>query len=184
MKLPSPRRDERSLKTIANSLSLAINKRKSKKLPSPTKFSYLINNGILSQEELRQAIAEARTNGMDIETLLLEKFKIKRNDFGKSLEEFYNVPYYGYSSDIVLPSSLFTGLNTNFLLKNNWLPIAKDEEGNKITVLIDNPANQDRIQSIKLIFTKKALDFKVGLKADINDFLKATPEDDEGPDGT
>nr|WP_272908638.1 ATPase, T2SS/T4P/T4SS family [Nitrospina gracilis] len=170
--------DERSIKTIANSLALAIKNKQKQKMAKPTKFSYLINNGIITQNELTKAISKARTSGVDIETILLDEYKISRGDFGKSLEEFYNIPYFGYSADIVLPQSLFTGLNTNFLLKNNWLPIAKDEEQNKVTILIDNPANQDKIQSIKLIFTKRTLDFKVGLRADIHDFLNATPEDD------
>ncbi|MGP0564951.1 MULTISPECIES: ATPase, T2SS/T4P/T4SS family [unclassified Nitrospina] len=170
--------DERSIKTIADSLALAIKNKQKQKMAKPTKFSYLINNGIITQDELTKAISKARTSGVDIETILLDEYKINRSDFGKSLEEFYNIPYYGYSPDIVLPQSLFTGLNTNFLLKNNWLPIAKDEEQNRVTILTDNPANQDKIQSIKLIFTKRTLEFKVGLRADIHDFLNATPEDD------
>jgi len=96
------------------------------------------------------------------------------NDYGKSLEEFYKAPYVGFSDQVILPQSLFTGLNTNFLAKNNWLPIEKSE--NKVTILIDNPTNQDKFQNIKLIFSKKALEFKVGLKTDIHDFLKVTPD--------
>ena len=107
--------------------------------------------GLLSQEELTKAITQARTQGIDIETILLGELKIKRKDYGQSLEEFYKVPYVGFSDQVVLPQSLFTGLNTNFLAKNNWLPIEKSE--NKVTILIDNPANQDKIQNIKLIFT-------------------------------
>ncbi|NIQ02427.1 MAG: GAF domain-containing protein, partial [Nitrospinaceae bacterium] len=168
--------DEKCILAISQSLSLAIHNQQKRAKTKPTKFSYLINNDLLSQEELTKAITLARTSGQDIETILLEEFKVKRNDYGKSLEEFYKVPYVGYSESRVLPGSLFTGLNTNFLAKNNWLPIEKDEH--KVTILIDNPANQDKIQNIKLIFSKKALEFKVGLKADIHDFLKITPSDD------
>jgi len=166
--------DEKCILAIGQSLSLALNNQQRQAKTKPTKFSYLINNGLLSQEELTKAITQARTNGIDIEATLLDEFKVKRKDYGKSLEEFYKVPYVGYSDDVVLPQSLFTGLNTNFLAKNHWLPIEKSE--NKVTILIDNPANQDKIQNIKLIFSKKALEFKVGLKTDIHDFLKVTPD--------
>ena len=166
--------DEKCILAIGQSLSLALYNQQRQAKTKPTKFSYLINNGLLSQEELTKAITHARTSGIDIEAILLDEFKIKRADYGKSLEEFYKVPYVGYSDEVVLPQSLFTGLNTNFLAKNNWLPIEKSE--NKVTILIDNPANQDKIQNIKLIFSKKALEFKVGLKADIHDFLKVTPD--------
>jgi type II secretory ATPase GspE/PulE/Tfp pilus assembly ATPase PilB-like protein/GAF domain-containing protein len=172
--------DEKCILAIAESLALAIYNQHKQSRTKPTKFSYLINNGLLSQEELTKAITQARTSGMDIETILLTEFKIKRKDYGKSLEEFYKVPYVGYSDQVVLPETLFTGLNTNFLAKNNWLPIEKDD--NKVIILIDNPANQDKIQNIKLIFSKKALEFKVGLKADIHEFLKVTPQADEDED--
>ena len=166
--------DEKYVLAIGQSLSLAIYNQQRQSKIKPTKFSYLINNGLLSQGELTKAITQARINGIDIEATLLKQFKIKRSDYGKSLEEFYKVPYVGYSDQVVLPQSLFTGLNTNFLAKNNWMPIEKS--ANKVTILIDNPANQDKIQNIKLIFSKKSLDFKVGLKADIHDFLKVTPD--------
>jgi len=166
--------DEKCILAIGQSLALAIHNQQKQAKTKPTKFSYLINNGLLSQEELTKAITEARVSGLDIETILLNETKIKRSDYGKSLEEFYKVPYFGFSDQVVLPQSLFTGLNVNFLAKNNWLPIEKND--NKVTILIDNPANQDKIQNIKLIFSKKALEFKVGLKADIHDFLKITPE--------
>ena len=84
---------------------------------------------------------------LDIETILLSDMKIKRADYGKSLETFYNFPYYGYSDQVVLPQSLFTGLNINFLLKNHWLPIQKEDD--TVTILIDNPANQDKIPPVE-----------------------------------
>ena len=166
--------DEKCALAIGQSLALALYNQQRQTKIKPTKFSYLINNGLLTQGELTKAITQARSQGIDIEAMLLNEFKIKRNDYGKSLEEFYKVPYVGYSDEFLLSQSLFTGLNINFLAKNNWLPIEKNE--NKITILIDNPANQDKIQNIKLIFSKKALEFKVGLKVDIHDFLKVTPE--------
>jgi len=172
--------DESCIDSIAESLALAISNHQKLSRTKPTKFSHLINNGLLSQQEMTKAISKARTSGLDIETILLNDMKIKRTDYGKSLETFYNVPYYGYSDQILLPQSLFTGLNTNFLLKNNWLPIQKEDD--TVTILIDNPANQDKIQNIKLIFPKQKLSFKVGLKADIQSFLNATPEDDYGDD--
>ena len=173
--------DEKCILAISQSLSLALHNQHKKSQTKPTKFSYLLHNGLISQEDLTKAITQARTTGIDIESILLNDFKVKRNDYGKSLEEFYKVPYMGYSDQITLRQSLFTGLNTNFLAKNNWLPVEKDD--NKVTILIDNPANQDKIQNIKLIFSKKALEFKVGLKADIHDFLKITPQGGDIDDG-
>ena len=95
--------DEKCILAISQSLSLAIHNQQKQAKTKPTKFSYLINNGLLSQQELTKAITQARTKGIDIEATLLNEFKVKRADYGKSLEEFYKVPYVGYSDQIVLP---------------------------------------------------------------------------------
>lgn len=168
--------DEKNATSIADTIGLAFFNQTKFVQQKPTKFSYLINNGILSDTELNQAIGKARRNQIDIEQLLLGELKISRKDLGKSLENFYSVPYVGYEQGTVLPSGLFEGLNLNFLQKNAWVPIGR--EGKKVTILIDNPLNQDKIQNIKLIFAKHELEFKVSLKADIQDFLTGTLADD------
>ncbi|QPJ63204.1 MAG: GspE/PulE family protein [Candidatus Nitronauta litoralis] len=173
---PFTSNDEKNATSIAETIGLAFFNQTKFVQQKPTKFSYLINNGILSDTELNQAIGKARRNQIDIEQLLLGELKISRNDLGKSLENFYNVSYVGYEQGTVLPSSLFEGLNLNFLQKNAWVPIGR--EGKKVTILIDNPLNQDKIQNIKLIFAKHELEFKVSLKADIHDFLTGTLADD------
>ena len=171
--------DEKNAELVSKTLALAFYNQSKFVAPKPTKFSFLITNGIISDQELGSAISRARRSQLDIETILLENTGVKSTDLGKSLENFYGVPYYGYDDSLVLPSHLFEGLNLNFLSKNYWVPIQK--EGNKITILIDNPLNHDKIQSIKLIFPKKALEFKVGLKSDIRNFLKASIAEDDGP---
>ncbi len=172
--------DEKNAASIAETIALAFFNQTKFVQQKPTKFSYLINNGILSESELNQAIGKARRSQVDIEQLLLGELKISRKDLGQSLENFYNVPYVGHEPGTVLPASLFEGLNLNFLQKNSWVPISR--EGKKVVILIDNPLNQDKIQNIKLIFAKHELEFKVSLKADIQDFLTGTLAEDEDTD--
>lgn len=170
--------DEKNAEMICKTLAVALSNQTKFVAPKPTKFSFLINHGIISDQELGTAISKARRSQLDIETILLEDTGVKRPDLGKSLENFYGIPYYGYDDSLVLPSHLFEGLNLNFLSKNYWVPIQK--EGNKITILIDNPLNHDKIQNIKLIFPRKELKFKVGLKIDIRNFLKSSIAEDDG----
>ncbi|MDH3257615.1 MAG: ATPase, T2SS/T4P/T4SS family, partial [Nitrospinota bacterium] len=172
--------DQKNVQMISETLALAFFNQTKFVHQKPTKFSYLTNNGIITERELTEAIGKARRNQMDIETILLNELKVTRKDLGKSLEQFYKVPYLGYNRSMVLPHSVFEGLNLSFLSKNFWVPIEKS--GNKVVVLIDNPFNKDKIQNIKLIFPKKNVEFKVGLKTDIRDFLSSTvAESDEGP---
>ncbi|MBC8282325.1 MAG: Flp pilus assembly complex ATPase component TadA, partial [Nitrospinae bacterium] len=177
--------DEKAASIIAETLALAFHNQEKYVEPKPTKFSYLIQNGIITEEELTQTTANARKGQMDIETVLMNSLKIQRKDIGKSLESFYQLPYFGYSDTVLLPAENLTGLNRNFLLKNYWIPIQKDPS--KITILINDPRNQDKIQNIKQIFPKSEIEYKIGLKVDIIDFLNSSlgmdptslPGDDE-----
>ncbi len=171
--------DEKNAKFISETLALAFHNQSKYVEQKPTKFSYLINNGIITEVELKEATAKARKTQLDIETILLKDLKLKRTDLGKSLETFYDTPYVPYSDTMVLPSDILTGLNRNFLLKNFWIPLQSD--GNKITILINNPIAQETISNIKLIFPRREIEFKVGLKVDIIDFFNANLGIDDSP---
>ena len=169
--------DQKNAQIISETLALAFFNQTKFVHQKPTKYSYLTNNGIITDRELTEAIGKARRNQIDIETILLQELKVTRDDLGKSMEQFYKVPYLSYNGSMVLPSSVFEGLNLSFLSKNFWVPIEK--VGNKVVILIDNPFNKDKIQNIKLIFPKKVVELNVGLKADIRDFLNSTVADSD-----
>ena len=163
--------DENFAKVISEVIALAFQNQEKFVLQKPTKFSHLVQNGFISEVELSHAITKARKNQVDIETVLLEDLGLQRKDIGKSMSEFFNLPYYGYSDSIILPKEVLSGLNKSFLAKNYWLPLQHD--GTKVIVLTNDPSNPDKYQNIKLIFPKKDVEFKIGLKADIVDFLNS-----------
>jgi signal transduction protein with GAF and PtsI domain len=95
------KKDEESVAEIAKSLGIAFsNLRKvsvATKKTVPTKFDSLVVNNRITQNELDTAIADARKGQTDIETLLIEKYKVQREDLGKSLAQFYKCPHIEYS---------------------------------------------------------------------------------------
>lgn len=161
--------DHKNALILSDHLALAFYNHKIASRKRRNKFAYLVENGLVSRDELNNAISKARKDQVDIESILLGELKLKRKDVGKSFEIFYEIPYAGYNESIILPQQIFAGLNKNYLAKNHWVPIHYSTE--KITILIDDPLNQDTISSIKMIFPKKHIDFNIGLKADIKDFL-------------
>jgi type II secretory ATPase GspE/PulE/Tfp pilus assembly ATPase PilB-like protein/transcriptional regulator with GAF, ATPase, and Fis domain len=163
--------DENFAKVISEVIALAFLNQEKYVQQKPTKFSDLVQNGFISEEELGHAITKARKNRVDVETVLLEDLGLQRKDIGKSMSEFFNLPYYGYSDSIILPKEVLSGLNKSFLAKNYWLPLQHD--GTKVVILTNNPSDPDKYQNIKLIFPKKEVEFKIGLKADIVDFLNS-----------
>ncbi len=169
--------DEKNAQIITEVLSLALHNQKKFVQQKPTKFSHLLNEGIITENELTTAISKARKSQIDIENILLDEMGLQREDIGKSLELFYSRPYFKYEDSIILPKDAMAGLNKAFMAKNYWIPIQID--GNKVTLLTNDPTNPDKAQNIKLIFPKKEIDYKVGLKADILDFLNSVLADGE-----
>ncbi|MGV7222448.1 MAG: GspE/PulE family protein [Nitrospinales bacterium] len=148
------------------------------------KYSYLIDNNLIQPKDLMGAISRSRKEGINVEDIFLKEHKIKRDDVGKSLELFYNIPYFGFNAENTLPKHFFNGLNMNYLRSNFWVPVQNDE---KVVVLVNNPMDMDKIRNIKMTFPKKEVEFKVGLKVDIMDFLgaktsSATIEEEEVDD--
>ncbi|NIR49775.1 GspE/PulE family protein, partial [candidate division KSB1 bacterium] len=176
---------ERNIIAIAQMLAIAFHNNSRFAKSKPHKFSYLINSGAISPEELEASMIKARRSKIDLETILLEERGIKRADLGKSLSNYYGVPYFGYSDSTILPKKYFEGLNKNYLIKHHWVPIQNDN--NLVIVLIDDPADGDKVRNIKMTFPKKEIQFKVGLRADIIDYLVKTPsgemhDDDDDDD--
>ncbi len=174
--------DERNAKIIAQTLALAFFNQQKINRQKRTKFGYLVESGIISQEELNNVTSKARKNQMDIETVLLGDLKLKRKDLGKALELYYSLPYQGFNDSIVLPQSNFSGLNKNYLAKNYWVPMQND--ATSTVILTDDPTNKDRIQNIQMIFPKKKLEVKVGLKVDIREYLLSAMTEDEAKSST
>jgi type II secretory ATPase GspE/PulE/Tfp pilus assembly ATPase PilB-like protein/GAF domain-containing protein len=161
--------DETNAMIVSQNLALAFYNQRKTYNRKPTKFGYMIESGCLSPEELNDAITKARNSQRNIEEIFLDELKLKRKDIGRSLEAYYKTPYSGFNSAEVLPETVFAGLNKNYLAKNNWVPLESNAQ--RVVILIDDPFNMDKTRNIKMIFAKKEVEFKVGLTADINDFL-------------
>ncbi len=166
------KKDEESVAEIAKCLGIAFHNLRKISKRTPTKFDYLIANGRITQAELDEAIAESRKGTTDIETLLIERYKVPRADLGKSLSNFYKVPHVEYSERIVLDQELLKTLNMDYLKKNHWIPLR--QERNVIEILTDDPNDLDKVQDIKRTFPGKTLKFSVGLRRDVNQFLSAS----------
>jgi type II secretory ATPase GspE/PulE/Tfp pilus assembly ATPase PilB-like protein len=162
--------DEASVARIAKTLGIAFNNQAQLGAQRRgTKFDYLIAQGLLSQDEVNQAIGVARQKSLDVETVLLEQFKVPRIELGMSLSQFYRVPFVEYDAKIIPPPDLMKDLKLEFLKRNLWLPIRRED--NAIVVLIDNPQDLQRVDAIYQLLRGKNIKLAVGFRKDINLFL-------------
>lgn len=173
------RKDEEAVDEIAKALGIAFfNLRKTSK-KNPTKFDLLVSNSRITQNELDQALADARKGMSDLESILIEKYKVPKLDIGKSLAQFYKCPYIEYSERTLVDVELLKNLNIDYLKKNHWMPLKRDRTA--IEILTDDPGDLDRVQDIKRTFPGLNIRFAVSLRRDIAQFLgSATGQSDNG----
>ncbi|OGB92001.1 MAG: pilus assembly protein [candidate division NC10 bacterium RIFCSPLOWO2_02_FULL_66_22] len=165
------KKDEESVVEITKTLGIAFYTQFKLARKTPTKFDSLVANSRITQAELDVAIAEARKGQTDVESILLDKYKVPKAEIGKSLSQFYKCPFIEYDDRTAIEPELLKTLNMDYLKKNFWIPLKRDKDG--IQILIDDPNNLDRIQDIKRIFPGRNVQFAVGLRRDILQFLYA-----------
>ncbi|MGH7209054.1 MAG: GspE/PulE family protein, partial [Nitrospiraceae bacterium] len=164
------KKDEDSVAEIAKGLGIAFfNLRKLAK-KTPTKFDHLVANNLITQAELESAIAEARKGSADLESLLIEKYKVPKAELGKSLSQFYKCPHVEYHERMFLDPELLKALNVDYLKKNYWTPLKREKTG--VEILIDDPNDLDKVQDIKRSFPGQTIRFAVGLRRDILQLLR------------
>ncbi|HYE92072.1 MAG TPA: GspE/PulE family protein [Terriglobales bacterium] len=174
--------DEANLARIAKTLGIAFHNQTQLTQRRPTKFGYLLDHNRITQEDINAAQAAARANGVDVETVLVEQYKVPKAEMGMSLSLFYRVPYQDFDERIVPPPDLMKDLKLEFLKRNYWLPLRREEDGS-ILVLIDNPQDLGKVDSITQLLPRQKIRFAVGLRKEIATFL-ATAAGEGGPQGS
>lgn len=164
------KKDEESVAEISRGLGIAFQNLQKLAKKAPTKFGALVTANRITQAELDSAIAESRKGPQDLETILLDKYKVPKTELVKSLSQFYKCPHVEYDEKIVPDPELIKPLNIEFLKKNFWMPLRRDKT--VIEVLIDDPNDLDKIQDIKRSFPGQSIKFSVCLRRDIAQFIK------------
>jgi type II secretory ATPase GspE/PulE/Tfp pilus assembly ATPase PilB-like protein len=164
--------DQDSAEEMAKVLGIAIyNQMKlSQTEKKRTKFDYLIKNNIITEKELEKAIKMAREKNEPIESLFINSLKVRKEEVGRSLGEYYECEYIPYDSNAPIPGELLAKLKRVYLKRNLWVPLGWEE--GKVKILIDNPERLDKIDSAKALIPADGYEFAVGLKEDILQYLE------------
>jgi len=163
--------DEAGVARLAKTLGIAFHNQYQLAQKRPTKFDYLLAQQRITQDELNAAIAEARKKATDAESILVEQYKVPKADIGTSLSTFYNCPFVEFDEKILVPPDLMKDLKVEYLKKNFWLPLRRED--NALLVLVDNPQDLQKIDSIGQLLPNQKIRFAVGLRKDILRFIGA-----------
>ncbi|HJS67646.1 MAG TPA: GspE/PulE family protein [Nitrospiraceae bacterium] len=132
----------------------------------------LVYRGIISLSDVSAAIDESKNGIFDLESVLLDRYRVPKDVLGSALSDFYQCPYLPYDERTVIDVDLLKTLNLDYLKKNLWLPIAR--RGALIDVLICDPHDLDKSWDVRRTFPGMTVRYAVGLRRDIEQFLHLT----------
>lgn len=134
-----------------------------------SRYDYLINEKVVTIEQLQKALAISKKMEKSVEFILIEQFKIKKEEVGKSLSLFYGCHFKNFDPEVPIPVELISNLKKSFLLQSLWVPLAGDKGG--VEVLIDDPRNLSKTDYIGALLKTKKIKLSVGIKEDIEAFI-------------
>jgi type II secretory ATPase GspE/PulE/Tfp pilus assembly ATPase PilB-like protein/GAF domain-containing protein len=157
------------LQEIAEVLGVAFYNQERYAHRRKTRFDYLISRDLLKEEYLEGAWEEAREQKETMETFLMKKYKISKEDMGKSFEAFFRCKFIEFNDKHPIPGDLLKNLKKEYLRRELWVPIGK-VEGN-IQVIVDDPNNILKRDTIESLLKTKAVRYDVALTEDILKFI-------------
>lgn len=138
----------------------------------PRAFDLLIDESFIRQGDLVKAVQDSLQQGVDLEDLLIQKYRVPKAALGKALSKFFDCPYVPYDERTLVDSQLTKDLSHDYLWKHSWLPL-RSHDG-VLDVLIDDPQDLIRGHDIQRAFPGMTIRYAVSLKCDIKRFLQST----------
>ncbi len=99
----------------------------------------LLKNGKVTPEQLDQASQQAQKEGVSVEQILQYRYKVDKEEIGRSLSEYHRAPFASYSGDRPAPTDLLEAFTIDFLKHHSFVPIGRD--GSRALILMSNPRN-------------------------------------------
>ncbi|MBX3329053.1 MAG: type II/IV secretion system protein [Nitrospira sp.] len=125
--------------------------------------------GLIKQVDLDAAIEESLSREIDLETLLLDKYRVPKSALGSALSEFYQCPYVSYDERTVIDPELLKNLSFDYLRRSAWIPLKR--QGTVLDIVINDPHDLEKGLDIRRAFPGTTTRFSVGLRRDIEQYL-------------
>ena len=132
----------------------------------------IVYRGLIKQADLDAAIEESQSREIDLETLLLDKYRVPKFALGSALSEFYQCPYVSYDERTIIDPELLKNLSFDYLRKSSWIPFKR--QGSVVDIIINDPHDLEKGLDIRRAFPGTMLRFSVGLRRDIEQYLLVT----------
>jgi type IV pilus assembly protein PilB len=108
----------------------------------------LLDQRIISQEQLEQALSLQRDRGGLIGETLVELGYVKEDDIAQSLTAQYGFPYLSIGNYDISPEIISI---IPCMLARKYLLVPIDKIGNNLTLAMSNPLNMQAIDDVELL---------------------------------
>ena len=154
---------------ITNVLGIALYNQERYARRRKTRFDFLLSRGLLKEEELDSAWEDSREAKETVETYLTKKYKVSREDIGRSFEEFFRCKFISFSDKYPIPGDLLKNLKKEYLRRELWVPLEKKDGA--IQIIVDDPNNILKRDMIENLLKTKSVRYNVSFPDDIIKFI-------------
>ena len=120
----------------------------------PTKYDGLMNDGVLTEQELTDCIQKARGQAQSVEHLLMADHHIRPAQIGPSLAKFFGVAYEPFSAGRIRSEMLHASLKLDFIHQQGWIPLEESPDG--LVVMCLDPEAVRGGRMVQQIFPRTA----------------------------
>jgi type II secretory ATPase GspE/PulE/Tfp pilus assembly ATPase PilB-like protein/GAF domain-containing protein len=156
---PFPPMMEEGVVQLSETLAIAFRQRQGPMMQVRTKYDALVTNAVISAEELELAQRSARRKNLDLETVLIDEFKVTVQALGDALSSYFGVPYEPHRSDRIKPPDILKNMSREFCQTNQWVPLEDVKEG-LIVVAID-PEKTKASKMVSNVYPRSKIVFRV-----------------------
>ncbi|HAA03103.1 MAG TPA: type II secretion protein, partial [Syntrophobacteraceae bacterium] len=139
-------------------------------------FALLVEEGLLSAEELAAAGSAAAYRDIEIERILRYEYDIPRRKLLEALSWYHRCAWVEYDERLPVPPELLQNLDGNRLCLSLWFPAIRD--GDTVIIAAHNPHDPMVHEEVKQFISAARYEFRVALAEDIlffiQDYLNAT----------
>ncbi len=150
---------EEGVVQLCETLAIAFRQRQGSMMQVRTKYDGLVTNAVISGEELELAQRSARRKNLDMETVLIEEFKVKLPALGEALAAYFGVPYEPYKGDRIKSPDLIKNMSRDFCKTNHWAPVEDSKDG--IVIVATDPERIKASKMVNNIYPKSKIVYKV-----------------------
>jgi type II secretory ATPase GspE/PulE/Tfp pilus assembly ATPase PilB-like protein len=111
-----------------------------------TKYDSLVADAVLSAEEFKLAANSARRKSIEIESVLIQEFQVKREAIGNALAKFFGVAYEPFKIDRIKPLDLLKSIKRDYVETAEWMPVEDSADGLVVVAL-----DPERIRSSRVV---------------------------------